>query len=186
MDAISLLKADHKSVERHFRDFERTSGRAKATWDRAAKAAVRELSIHTAIEEEIFYPALTDEVPELAEVMLRSLESHNVVKWLCAGIESSSPDDDRFGPRMTVLIDNVRLHVEEEEDDIFPEVRRALGGRRLNELGELLAKARVLAPTHPHPRSPDMPPVNAVVGVMAGAFDKMRDAGRQVVDHLTP
>lgn len=186
MDAINLLKADHNSVEKHFREFEKASRRAKSTWDRAAKAAVRELSIHAAIEEEIFYPAVTVEVPNLAEVMLRSLESHNVVKWLCSAIASSSVDDDRFGPRMTVLIDNVRTHVEEEEDDIFPEIRRALGRSRLNELGVLLEKAKPLAPTHPHPRAPDTPPANAVVGVMAGAFDRMRDAGRQMVDHLSP
>lgn len=186
MDAITLLKADHKSVETRFRQFEQTSGRALATWDRAAKAAVRELCVHAAIEEEIFYPAVTDEVPELAEVMLRSVESHHVVEWLCRGIESSSPKDDRFGPRMTVLIDNVRLHIEEEEDDIFPEVRQALGRRRLGELGELLGKARSIAATHPHRRPPEIPPANAVVGVVAGAIDRMRDAGRQVVDHLTP
>ena len=103
----------------------------KATWERVAKAAVRDLSVHAAIEEGIFYPAVTREVPDLSEVMLRSLESHSVVKWLCSAISSTLADDDRFGPRMTVLIDNVRLHVEEEEDDIFPEVRQALGRKRL-------------------------------------------------------
>lgn len=185
MDAINLLKADHRAVEKHFRAFETSSARAKATWERAAKGAVRDLSIHAAIEEQIFYPAVTDEVPDLAEVMLRSLEAHSVVKWLCAAVESMSPDDDRFGPRMTVLIDNVRLHVEEEEDDIFPEIRQSLSRRRLQELGELLAKGKALAPTHPHPRAPDTPPANVVAGVVAGAWDKVRDVGQEAIEHLT-
>jgi len=183
VDAINLLKADHRAVERHFRDFETSSPRAKSTWDRAAQGAVRELSVHGAIEEQIFYPAVTKEVPDLAEVMLRSLEAHNVVEWLCSAIESTSPDDDRFGPRMTVLIDNVRLHVEEEEDDIFPEIRQVMSRRRLQELGELLDKAKALAPTHPHPRAPDTSPANALAGVVA--WDKVRDIGQDAIDHLT-
>ena len=184
MDALTLLKADHQEVERQFRAFEGTTG--KTTWERVAKAAVRDLSIHAAIEEQIFYPAVTLEVPDLAEIMLRSLESHNVVKWLCSAIDSTSADDDRFGPRMTVLIDNVRLHVEEEEDDIFPEVRQALGRKRLTDLGELLAKAKAAAPTRPHPRLPDVPPANAVAGVVAGAYDRARDATERVLRQLTP
>ena len=184
MDAITLLKDDHQRVEKQFQAFEGTTG--KTTWERAAKAAVRELSIHAAIEEEIFYPAVTLEVPDLAEIMLRSLESHNVVKWLCSAIESTTADDDRFGPRMTVLIDNVRLHVEEEEEDVFPEVRRTLSRKRLEDLGELLAKAKAAAPTHPHPRMPDVPPANAVAGVVVGAYDKARDATERVLRQLTP
>jgi hemerythrin superfamily protein len=184
VDAITILKADHREIEKQFRAFEATTG--KATWERVAKAVVRELSIHAAIEEEIFYPALTREVPDLADIMLRSLESHNVVKWLCSAIESTSAEDARFGPRMTVLIDNVRLHVEEEEDDVFPDVRQALGRRRLNELGELLTKAKAGAPTRPHPRLPDSAPVNAVAGVVVGAFDRARDATGRVLDQLTP
>lgn len=179
-----MLKADHQEVEKQFRAFEGTTG--KATWERVAKAVVRDLSIHASIEEQIFYPAVTREVPDLAEIMLRSLESHNVVEWLCSAIESTSADDDRFGPRMTVLIDNVRLHVEEEEDDIFPEVRQALGRKRLTDLGELLAKAKAAAPTHPHPRLPDTPPANAMAGVVAGAYDKARDATERVLRQLTP
>jgi len=183
VDAINLLKTDHQAVEKQFRAFEATTGRA--TWERAAKAAVRELSIHAAVEEEIFYPAVTREVPDLAEIMLRSVESHGVVTWLSSAIESTSATDDRFGPRMTVLIDNVRLHIEEEEDDIFPEVRQVLGRRRLNELGELLAKAKAAAPTHPHPRLPDTSPANAVASVVAGAYDKARDATERVFHQLT-
>ena len=186
MDAITLLKADHKSVEKHFRAFESTTGRAKATRSTAARTAVRELATHAALEEQIFYPAVELEVPELGEELLRSLEAHHVVKWLCAELASSSPDDDRFAAKMSLLIDNVRLHVEEEEADVFPYVRQALGRRRLLEIGELLEKAKPLAPTHPHPRAPDTPPVNALTGVVAGAFDVVRDMGQRLVGHLTP
>lgn len=186
MDAITLLKAEHKSVEKHFRAFESTTDRAKATRSSAAKTAVRELATHAALEEQIFYPAVELEVPELREELMRSLEAHHVVKWLCAELASSSPDDDRFAAKMSLLIDNVRLHVEEEEADVLPFVRQAIGRRRLLEIGELLEKARPLAPTHPHPRAPDTPPINALTGVVVGAFDVVRDVGQRLVAHLTP
>lgn len=186
MDAITLLKADHKSLEKHFRTFEAATDRAKTTRGSAARTAVRELATHAALEEQIFYPAVELEVPELGEELLRSLEAHRVVKWLSAEVESSSPDDDRFAAKMSLLIDNVRLHVDEEEADVFPAVRQAIGRRRLLEIGELLEKAKPLSPTRPHPRLPDTPPANAVTGAVAGAFDLVRDMGQRLVGHLTP
>ena len=186
MDAITLLKADHKDVEKQFRVFEHAGTRARVAKANSAAAAVRELSIHAAIEEQIFYPSLRDEVPSIAEEVLQGLEEHHVVKWLCSEIESCSPDDERFEAKMTVLIENVRHHVREEESDLFPVVRSALGRKRLADLGELLDKAKGAAPTHPHPRSPDSPPANLVVGVVAGAFDRARDVGQRLVGHLTP
>ena len=186
MDAITLLKADHKDVERHFRAFETAAPRARVAKTNAAAAAVRELSVHAAIEEQVFYPAIRDEVEATDDEVLEALEEHHVVKWLCREIELCSPDDARYDAKMSVLMENVRHHVREEESDLFPIVREALGRKRLAELGELLEKAKGAAPTHPHPRSPDTPPGNLVIGVVAGAFDRARDVGQKLVGHLTP
>ena len=74
-----------------------------------------------------------------------------------------------------MLIENVRHHVEEEEEEFFPKVRDELGRNALNELGDAMDEAKKIAPTHPHPRTPDTPPGNLVLGAAAGAVDRVTD-----------
>ena len=74
-----------------------------------------------------------------------------------------------------MLIENVRHHVEEEEHEFFPMVRDELGRNALGDLGDAMATAKKAAPTHPHPRSPDTPPGNLVVGPAAGIADRVGD-----------
>jgi hemerythrin-like domain-containing protein len=181
VDAISLLKSDHQSVKRLFRTFEAAGERARATKAKTAKAIVRELSQHAAIEEQVFYPAVRHEVADTSDQVLESLEEHHVVKWLCSEIEKLSPEDERFTPKVTVLIESVRHHIREEEGTLFPAVRKALGRKRLAELGDMMEKAKSRAPTHPHPRSPSQPPANLAAGLVAGALDKAKDVGEEAV-----
>src|ERR1700730_834639 len=181
MDAITLLKSDHKAVKRLFRTFEQAGERATSTKSKTARAIVRELSRHAAIEEQLFYPAVRREVPTVADDVLESLEEHHVVKWLCAEIETLTPSDERFTPKVTVLIESVRHHIREEEGTLFPQVRQALGRRRLAELGETMERAKLRAPTRPHPKTPDTPPGNVVAGRVGGVVDKARDVGERAV-----
>jgi hypothetical protein len=74
-----------------------------------------------------------------------------------------------------VLIENVRHHVTEEEEDVFPKVRDELGRSALNELGDVMVTAKKTAPTHPHPTSPDTPPGNLLAGAAAGITDLVSD-----------
>jgi organic hydroperoxide reductase OsmC/OhrA len=76
---------------------------------------------------------------------------------------------------MTVLIESVRHHVKEEEQELFPEVRKAIGRKEMAELGDALEQAKKTAPTRPHPKAPDTPPGNLVAGPAAGALDKAKD-----------
>ncbi|HEY7946148.1 MAG TPA: hemerythrin domain-containing protein [Acidimicrobiales bacterium] len=181
MDAITLLKSDHQKVQKLFRTFEQAGERAHATKAKTAAAIVRELTRHAAIEEQIFYPAVRHDVPEVAGEVLESLEEHHVVKWLCSEIDKMTPQDERFTAKVTVLIENVRHHVKEEEGELFPAVRRALGRKQLAELGDSMDKAKLLAPTRPRPRSADTPPANLFSGVTAGMVDKARDRGAKAI-----
>src|SRR5579872_208696 len=113
MDAITLLKDDHKTVQKHFRDFERSGPRAFAARGHAAQSIVRELAVHSALEEQIFYPSVRQEIGDAEEEVLQSLEEHHVVKWLCSEIESMAPEEERFVAKVTVLIESVRHHIEE-------------------------------------------------------------------------
>ena len=104
---------------------------------------------------------------------LESLEEHHIVKWVLSELERMDPEDERFDAKVTVLIENVRHHVKEEEGEYFPAVRDELGRKALTELGDAMVSAKKTAPTRPHPRSPDTPPGNLVAGTAAGVVDKV-------------
>ena len=178
MDAITLLKNDHKTVEKLFKAFEKAGPRAKKAKAETVQSIIRELSVHAAIEEQIFYPAIRAEVPDTESEVLESLEEHHIVKWVLSELEDMDPDAERFDAKVTVLIENVRHHVEEEETELFPEVRAALGRKRLGEIGDSMEAAKKTAPTRPHPRAADTPPSNLVSGAVAGVVDKVQDLTR--------
>ncbi|MEW6473284.1 MAG: hemerythrin domain-containing protein [Actinomycetota bacterium] len=183
MNAITLLKNDHKTVEELFKRFEKLGPRAVKSKQDIVERIVRELSIHAAIEEMFFYPAVRDaaEQAETSDMVLESLEEHHIVKWVLSELEKMPADHERFDAKVTVLIENVRHHVKEEEQELFPQVSKLMGRAALDELGDAMARAKKTVPTRPHPRSPDEPPGNLVAGAGAALVDKAIDAGRRLV-----
>lgn len=175
MDAITLLKDDHKTVEKLFKRFERAGDEAYAEKREIVDRIIEELSVHAEIEEQFFYPVVRATVPDTEDTTLESLEEHHVAKWVLNELDGMDPEHERFDAKVTVLIENVRHHVEEEEQDLFPKVRDELGRGALAELGEALEAAKALAPTHPHPASPDTPPGNLIAGAAAGVADRITD-----------
>jgi hemerythrin superfamily protein len=183
MDAIALLKADHKEVEQLFKQFEKSGDRALKQKEKLVEKMIRALAVHAAIEEMFFYPAIrtaalkaNSKMGEVSsDLVLESLEEHHIVKWTLSELEKMKATDERFDAKVTVLIESVKHHVEEEEEDLFPKVRRLLPAKILNELGERMEKAKKLAPTRPHPRSSDTPPGNFVAGTIAAMMDKGKD-----------
>jgi hemerythrin superfamily protein len=150
MDGIVLLKEDHKTVKRLFREFEKTHKDASSEAKRKlVDQILHELTVHAFIEETIFYPAARAEVPDTTEHVLESVEEHHVVAWLCSELRTLDPADETFDAKVTVLIENVEHHAKEEEDEWFPQVREALGRKRLTELGEQMEAARPNAPADP-------------------------------------
>ncbi|MCU1449003.1 MAG: hypothetical protein JWP02_1173 [Acidimicrobiales bacterium] len=181
MDAVTLLKNDHKTVEALFKKFEKAGPTAKKTKQDLVEKIIEELSIHAAIEEQVLYPAARQAVPDATDEVLEALEEHHIVKWVLSELDGMDPDDERFTAKVTVLIENVRHHVEEEEGELFPELRKAMKRKELEELAQAMEAAKKVAPTHPHPRAPDTPPGNLVAGVAAGAMDKAQDTGKRTV-----
>ena len=175
MDAITLLREDHKTVERLFKRFENAGDRAHVEKRQLVDRIIEALSIHAAIEEQVFYPVARATVPDTEDLALESLEEHHIVKWVLSELNGLDPGDERFDAKVTVAIENVRHHVKEEEREFFPRVRRELSRKALAELGDALAEAKKSAPTHPHPRLPDVPPGNAVMGAVAGVVDRVGD-----------
>ncbi len=144
LDAIALLKADHRKVDELFEKFESTKGSGPR------KALVQqictELMVHTTIEEEIFYPASKGHVEE--DQLKEAYVEHDGAKVLIAELLSASPDDEYYGAKVKVLSEEIKHHVKEEErsgDGLFAEARE--GGLDMAELGERMAarKAELLA-----------------------------------------
>jgi hemerythrin superfamily protein len=181
MDAITMLKDDHRAVEDLFKRFERAGDRAFAEKRRIADRVVEALSKHAAIEEQVFYPSVREAIVETEDDVLESLEEHHIVKWTLSELEKMEPQDERYDAKVTVLIESVRHHIGEEERDMFPRVRKALTRTQLSELGDLMERAKLAAPTRPHPRAPDEPPGN----VIGGPVLAMLDAGKEAVKKVT-
>ena len=134
MKATDLLKKQHKEVKALFKKVENTEGA------RERRRLMNEISIalegHTAIEEEMFYPAVRGlETQKAEEMILEAFEEHHVVKLVLAELPQVDPADERFEAKMTVLSELVEHHADEEEKQMF-KVAQKLGKGELEALGE--------------------------------------------------
>lgn len=134
MDAIVKLREDHKAVEKLFKQLE------KDDLTVVPEICVA-LSLHATIEEEVFYPAVRSEVVGELDDVLEAIEEHSLVKGLISELNTMTADEETYKAKAIVLMELVRHHVEEEEAEMFPRVREALGRRRLQELGDGFAAA---------------------------------------------
>jgi hemerythrin superfamily protein len=147
-DAIVILKNDHKNVKKLFRDFQRASGGSQRK--RISDKVVEELTVHTYLENEVMYPKVRALMPKLEDDILESYEEHHVADVLCLELSEMDADDERLAPKFTVLAESVSHHIEEEEDNWFPKVRKELSRTQLAEIGEEMERMRPRAPKDPH------------------------------------
>jgi hemerythrin superfamily protein len=139
-DAVALLKADHREVEKLFNEFEDAGDRAYKTKQQLVSQIIKELEVHATIEEEIYYPAVDAKAKKDGkELVAEAVEEHHVVKVLLGELATMSAEDDAFDAKVTVLIENVRHHVEEEEEELLPQSEEILGDEELARLGEAMA-----------------------------------------------
>ena len=148
-DAIVILKDDHKQLRKLFRDFQGAGENATATKGKLATRIIEELTVHTYLENEVMYPEVRRLIPDLEGEVLESYEEHHVADVLCMELYAMKPDAERFEAKMTVLIENVTHHMDEEEKQWFPKVRHGLGRSQLQEIGERMVKLRKTAPRSP-------------------------------------
>ncbi|CAN5919577.1 hemerythrin domain-containing protein [soil metagenome] len=126
-DAITLLKADHAEVKKCFQAYQKlVDGEADAS-DRQALAekVCGMLTVHATIEEEIFYPAAREVLGEDADLVDEADVEHASAKALIGQIQAMSPDDDHYDAKVKVLGEYIDHHVQEEQDELFPKVKKA-------------------------------------------------------------
>ena len=137
MNAIELLKQQHREVEKLFKGIEKAGPDEKEKlFDELADA----LAVHAAIEEQHFYPATKDARTE--ELLQEAVEEHLSVKRIIADLLEMEPDDAQFDAKMTVLQEQVEHHVEEEEGELFPKVKKLLGKDALDALEQEMTATR--------------------------------------------
>jgi hemerythrin-like domain-containing protein len=117
---VELLEADHAKVKALFDKFEAAGERMTKAKQQLVEDVFMALEVHAHLEEEIFYPAIKAVGgKDGAQLIAESLEEHQVVKTLMADMRALEPSDAQYAAKFTVLMENVRHHIEEEEDEMF-------------------------------------------------------------------
>ena len=125
-DAVQLLTDDHKKVKKLFKDFERIKDQDGAAEEKSAlvQQICMELTIHTKVEEEIFYPVVRESMDE-EDLMDEADVEHAGAKALIQQLEDMKPEDDHYDSKVTVLGEYIDHHVKEEHEEMFPKAKKA-------------------------------------------------------------
>lgn len=148
MDALQMLRDDHKKVKALFKEFE--DAEDARTKKRIVDEACRELEVHTQLEEEVFYPALRRDGAD-DDMMDEADEEHRVAKTLIEELKVMTPSDEYYDAKFTVLAENVKHHIDEEESEMLPKAAGA-GMARMRALGEKMARRKEELLAAPPPR----------------------------------
>ncbi len=144
--AVTILTDDHEKVKGLFEKFEETEDHTAKM--KIVKEALNELKVHATIEEELFYPAVRQEVEDKEGIMDEADEEHHVAKVLIAELDHMTGKEDHWEAKFTVLTENIRHHIKEEENDMLPLARKSnidfdALGERMWDLKQTLLKAGV-------------------------------------------
>ena len=144
--ATDMLREDHEKVKGLFERFENAESDEKKE---IVATTLQELQIHTALEEEIFYPAAQEALQDDSEeedTIDEAWEEHHVVKLVMAELKKMDPDDERYDAKFTVMAENVKHHIEEEEGELFPKLEGQLDEE---DLGERMMERKEELQQHP-------------------------------------
>ncbi|MEU5275546.1 hemerythrin domain-containing protein [Streptomyces asoensis] len=174
-NVIDELVTDHREVEEYFARIEALPSGAK---DRKlfADQATMELVRHSVAEEAYLYPAVREHVPGGEALADKELEDHTRAERLMKDLEGRKADDPEFDRLVGLLMREIREHVADEEQNLFPRLRAVCPAEALDDLGDKVRKAKKTAPTRPHPAAPDKPPANKMLAPGVGMVDRLRDA----------
>ena len=157
-DAIALLKADHRKVEGLFEEFEKAKTSAQKA--KVARQVCIELIVHSTIEEELFYPSVRGKIDD--DALDEAYVEHDGAKLMIAELLGGKPDDDFFDAKFTVLSEEIKHHVAEEEkrgEGVFAQAKatgvdmQALGARLVARKQELMAEIKKSGPPTPQTRT---------------------------------
>lgn len=172
MNAIELIKRDHRQVEQLFADFEADPGEGR---QEILAQIIRELSVHSAIEEAYLYPRIRSEASNGDSLVDEGEKEHQRVKDSLGRLDGKldKAHTKEVAEQVETLKKNVMHHVQEEETETLPAFEQAASKTELEDIGRQLKQAKESAPTRPHP---NQPAANALTSWANGLLDRSRDA----------
>ena len=177
-DVVDLLSADHREFDRLFTELDALSGRTGADDLERKRALVDEVTIgivkHAVAEETQVYPHVEADVDR--EEAERSKHEHAEAEETMKRLERMDPEDPRFDGEVATLAREIREHAAHEEGRMFAELRQAFPAERLVEMARDVERVKAIAPTRPHPLTPNEAGVRTVLGPVASLLDHLRDA----------
>ncbi|MDQ3764504.1 MAG: hemerythrin domain-containing protein [Actinomycetota bacterium] len=175
-DLITFLINQHDEVDDMFARLEEMDGATDDKVQRLAEQVVTSLVKHSVAEEIYLYPTVRKRVPGGDDIADHELSEHDEAEQTMKRLEALTPADAAFWPTLYELISQIRHHVQDEENDLFPKLREVCSGQELQELGRKVEQAERVAPTRPHPSAPSEGVPLAALAPGAGLVDGLRDA----------
>ena len=174
-NVIDELVTDHREVEELFGRIEALPPGHK---DRKtfADQATMELVRHSVAEEAYLYPAVRRHIPGGDALADKELQDHARAEQIMKDLEGCDAGDADFDRLVGLLMSEIREHVADEEENLFPRLRAACPADALDDLGDKIRTAKKTAPTPPHPSAPDKPPAIKLLAPGTGLVDRLRDA----------
>jgi hemerythrin superfamily protein len=177
-DVVDLLSADHREFERIFQLLEGLRGKADAASVQRKRELVDEVTIglakHSVAEETQVYPRVEKKIDK--EEAKHSQHEHAEAEKTMKRLERMDAADPGFDSAVRQLIQEIRHHVEHEESRMFSELRASFSREELVEMAEKVESVKKLAPTRPHPLTPNTAGIRTVLGPVASLLDHLRDA----------
>jgi hemerythrin superfamily protein len=177
-DVVDLLSADHREFERIFQQLEALRGKADEASVQRKRELVDEVTIglakHSVAEETQVYPRVEKRIDK--EEAKHSKEEHAEAEKTMKRLERMKADDPGFDSAVLELIKEIRHHVQDEEGRMFTELRASFSREELVEMAEKVESVKKLAPTRPHPLTPNSAGIRTVLGPVASLLDHLRDA----------
>jgi hemerythrin superfamily protein len=171
-DVVDVLTEDHREVEELVAKIREASGQERRE---LTDLMIAELVRHSVAEEAHVYPAMRDYLPDGDEAVEHDVKEHKELETIMRELE----DADADGPGFLVLIDELSNvltdHVEDEESEQFPKLRRAVPHDELVKIAEKVEATKKAAPTRPHPSAPNSELFHKTVGPGVGMIDRLRD-----------
>lgn len=185
VDSISsVIHQDHRQIEKYYNKI--VSSKDHDVQRRYQNAFVWELARHAIAEELVVYPSLETGVNDGKVMADKDRAEHQVTKEQLYKFQNMTPEDRDFIPTLESLMQDLRMHIKEEEEHDLPKLEEALVPSRSRRLAEQFETMKSFTPTRSHPSAPNKPPLETVVGLMTAPLDKLRDIFRTWPDEPSP
>jgi hemerythrin-like domain-containing protein len=182
-DVFTVLAQDHQEVKDMLAELEKSpadvievGGDQLALRKKMTEQLIIEESKHEALEEMYFWPVVRDHLPNGGTLADEAIGQEQEAKEVLAKLDKLDASEAEFDKLLVTFIAAAREHIEFEETQVWPGLRKALTAERAAELGTQIAEGKKTAPTRPHPHTPPAPGVLKAAGPAAAAADKARDA----------